>query len=518
MRNRSTSIRIAAVFLLAGALVLPGTAAGADPLPAPSGAGQTTKAIPTKLPARQPLGKLPAEVKQAAQPGFVPTPAPSMKAPAAGSGRVGAALAPGTSVFDTEDWPIANYAGSGCIVARGAADLEPVVKTGCSLQYIDQFWRLRGTGDGFYQIRNANTDKCLLIQGGANETPAVVVGCSNYPDQHWRIVEDSTHRYFMIQNRNSGLCLVMRSGNSNARQVPCAQQFVDQWWMRGMPSAPARADGLDDPVILVHGYDQPGNGINANGSYWAGVVRDLRDPNRGPGALSGAIAKTYAYCFYYNDTGCDVRADGDRNRDIRQLGVDLAWYIYNYFSKFNASVDVMAHSMGGLVTNAAITGVQNHDPAFPPYLFVEDAVALSTPWNGSFASTLCALTTNFVQCIQMQPGRLPLESLNENAQATMGTDWTLIGLYDDLAVEETSSVPDNYWHYGHKVVYGGGQWPGLYAHMEQLSINPGTYAYGYCDWYVTSCNMADRSQFYWIDAGGAPITLAKYGIWSQTYW
>jgi hypothetical protein len=110
-----------------------------------------------------------------------------------------------------------------------------------------------------------------------SQVGAVQTTCANYADQHWQIIQDSAGRTFMLKNRNSGMCLVMRSSQSNARQVGCGSQYVDQWWKRGMPQAPQYSPYLRKPVYLVHGYSDDGHGFNVNGSYFSGLISSLND-------------------------------------------------------------------------------------------------------------------------------------------------------------------------------------------------------------------------------------------------
>jgi hypothetical protein len=425
------------------------------------------------------------------------------------SSRPGAAASQVTAsgVVDASSWPIANYAGNGCIVARGPDNEAPVVKTGCSLTYIDQYWSLVSVGSGYYQVRNSNSGKCIVVRGNVYNTAAVQYTCASYIDQHWVIVEDTTGRYFMVQNRASGMCLVLRASENNARQVTCDQQYIDQWWQRGMPSAPARTNDLAKPVYFVHGYTDNGSGFDANGAYWGTMISDyIYDGS--PSGFSGPIARAWTFCYYSADTNCDLKVTGDRNRAVKDVGADLAWEIYDHFSKFNVAVDAVGHSMGGLVIRAAITGVQKGDPAFPPYLYVEDVTTLSTPHRGDPAAGGCV----FTQCYDMRSGSAFLTWLNDNAQASSGTDWTLIGFDDDLLVPVWSSVPDNMPSVGHKVIYDAGQvLPKIYAHMDQLQRTSGSYNYSYCDYFSTGCSMGSRGSFYHVTAGLDPGRMTRYG-------
>ncbi len=417
------------------------------------------------------------------------------------------------AVVDTSTWPIANYAGNGCIVARGGANDAPVVKTPCSLTFIDQYWHFVPVAGGYYEVRNSNSDKCLVVRGSTYNTPAIQYACAGFIDQHWIVIEDTTGRYFMLKNRNSGMCLVLRWSENNARQVTCDSQFIDQWWLRGMPTAPARTSDMAKPVYFVHGYSDKGTGFNANGSYWSTYISDFATDGV-PSLYTGPIARKWTYCYYSNDSNCDLLALGDRYRSIKTLGADFAWEIFDHFSKFNVAVDAVGHSMGGLVIRAALTGVQRGDPAFPPYLYVEDVTTLSTPHRGSLFAHGCL----FTQCVDMRIGSAFLGWLYDNPQGWSGTDWTLIGFQDDLTVWPSSAVPNDMW-IAHKIIYDSGEvLPQGTAHMDLLRHVSGDYNYRWCDSFSTGCNIFDSGTFYQTIAGMDPARMTRHGLFYEYSW
>jgi hypothetical protein len=449
------------------------------------------------------------------RPKVVPVPGPSSTVrtptvlqssrPATLDGPVAQAVADGAA------WPIANYIGDACIVARGGADNEPVVKTPCMLAYIDQYWSFVPVGGGYYQVRNANSGKCLLTQGKVSETPAVQYACHGFTDQQWAVIEDTTGRYFMLQNRNSGLCLVMRTSENRARQVICDWRYIDQWWLRGMPYAPPRTSDMSKPVYFIHGYSDTGTGFDANGVYWDNMISDYTHDGS-PSGFTGPIARKWTYCYYANDTNCDIQAfGGDRNRPIKTIAADLAWDIYDRFSKFNVAVDVVGHSMGGLAIRAALTGVEKADPAFPPYLYVEDVTTLSTPHRGANWAALCP----FTQCVDMRAGSSFLAWLYDDPQGWSGTDWTVVGFDDDIFVPAWSAAPDNMW-VSHKVIYTDGQiLPPQFSHMDLLERTSGSYRYIYCDIFSTGCNLLNRNTFYQVSGGMDPARMSRFGVFFE---
>ncbi|MDB5165851.1 MAG: hypothetical protein JWM00_741 [Candidatus Saccharibacteria bacterium] len=126
-------------------------------------------------------------------------------------------------------------------------------------------------------------------------------------------------------------------------------------------------------------------------------------------------------------------AGGNTNdTDIRHISYQLAWYIYDTYSSKGQTVEVVSHSMGGLITNWMLYQVQVKNPVFPPYLYVQDSVTISTPFNGvNDGYNNISWCPSGIQCQQMLPNSTFLTELRAqglNAQATTaGTDHTAIG-------------------------------------------------------------------------------------------
>ena len=231
----------------------------------------------------------------------------------------------------------------------------------------------------------------------------------------------------------------------------------------GAVSAEARTDNRSKPIIFVHGLDAFGDaGVDCNGSF-GNMIKRLQEFGH-----TGAL-RTVKY--YHGDTNCSTALDGhgshsthyprtdahqygshDMDGDIRHLGYHLAWMIYNQYSSKGVTVDVVGHSMGGLITRYMLHRIQANDGAFPPYLYVEDAVTLGTPHLGTGWASGC---TWAYECVQMENGSSFINYLNSNAQNPQGdggTDWTLVSSYDDGIVSEGSGIGMTA---NHKVAYLG---------------------------------------------------------------
>lgn len=220
------------------------------------------------------------------------------------------------------------------------------------------------------------------------------------------------------------------------------------------PAADARTDNRSKPVVYVHGYNAFGDGTDCN--MWNSMDGTLRS--------WGLTGQKVTVRYYFGDVNCTHAlqsygtngrhydpgyANWDRYVRIEHLGYRLAWMIYNQFSSRGITVDVVAHSMGGLITRYALSQVQRAHPDFPPYLYVEDAVTLGTPHSGTGWASWCWT----IQCEQMRPGSSFVNWLGTNApnpQTSGGTDWTNIGSYSDEIVSASSSVAMSA---AHKILY-----------------------------------------------------------------
>lgn len=151
--------------------------------------------------------------------------------------------------------------------------------------------------------------------------------------------------------------------------------------------------------------------------------------------------------FYINDiNGPSIQQSGDEisgpyvsgkrrggnttNTDIRHISYQLAWWIYDNYTVNGETVDLVGHSMGGLIIRYMIYGL-SFEPKWPPALLIEDAVTVATPHLGidpkSRTSFLCL---NGIQCSQFKAGSTFLKELSlkgRGPRATEGTDWTAIG-------------------------------------------------------------------------------------------
>jgi pimeloyl-ACP methyl ester carboxylesterase len=228
--------------------------------------------------------------------------------------------------------------------------------------------------------------------------------------------------------------------------------------------ADARTDNRSKPIVFVHGLDAFGTaGVDCN--MWSNMINTMR--------AWGWTGTAATVAYYEGDTNCSYSVDhhgshathfggpGEHNgagishtadTQIEHLGYHLAWMIYDHFSRYGTYVDVVGHSMGGMIARYAIAQTQLHHADFPPYLYVEDVVTLGTPHGGSGWGDWCPWSD---ECDEIGGDNYLLSWLRTNAsnpQGSGGTDWTTMGSYDDTFVSEGSAVDMNATH---KVNYLG---------------------------------------------------------------
>lgn len=247
-----------------------------------------------------------------------------------------------------------------------------------------------------------------------------------------------------------------------------------------MGAAPASGELRPQaPVVFVHGFLLnvcPGGDVTPTFSTMVTMLKE-----RGYSASTETVA--YYAC---DDHGPSIQKSGQpgtyfesgqfatggntNDTDIRHISYQLAWYLYDTYSSRGQTVELVGHSMGGLIMRWALYQMQIGNPLFPPFLYVRDAITISTPHNGIDDGydnrTWCPTS---IQCSQMKPGSSFLEELRNhgmNPQATGGTAWTAMGssYCDIMSADQSTDMGDV-----HKVIYTGSQSPGCYNHTSYLT-------------------------------------------------
>ncbi|MCA1811368.1 MAG: hypothetical protein LC623_05085, partial [Halobacteriales archaeon] len=248
-------------------------------------------------------------------------------------------------------------------------------------------------------------------------------------------------------------------------------------------------------VVFVHGYARDGPST-ANYSSWTPIVNYYLahgyEHAEKVSYYGGDCASTSAAESHPNNkhriwfashhasgNGCDGSPlKHDLDTDLRHLAYHLAWWFYDTYG--TKKVDVVAHSMGGLLVRYAIAMVEHKDPNFPPALNIEDIVTMGTPHSGAKLGCL----RSDLQGQQMCPSDDTMKWLTaeaQDAQGVAGTDWTLMGADDDDAVSTSSATG---MIANHKVQYPndfGGTANTAYEHSDYYQDNS-TAADGDADW------------------------------------
>src|SRR4051812_4214351 len=133
--------------------------------------------------------------------------------------------------------------------------------------------------------------------------------------------------------------------------------------------AAAAAEGQ---LLLVHGYGSASSGKDCNGSTWRNALRYYQRA----GGRARASMTTVGY--YRGDRGrCDAMIGDGRATNARPIQ-DIARDLATYIASTGRPVDVIAHSMGGLIVRAALLGSAQGWSGFPARLAVDNVVTLGT--------------------------------------------------------------------------------------------------------------------------------------------
>jgi pimeloyl-ACP methyl ester carboxylesterase len=237
------------------------------------------------------------------------------------------------------------------------------------------------------------------------------------------------------------------------------------------PGASARTNTKDKITVFLHGF----NGQNCT-QNWRELMLDMR--------ANGFTGPFYVVKFHSNDSQCDLSGipnavnaslseygahsglyghtgtTHDNDTDIRHLAWHFAHWLRSYIPD-DPPVDVVGHSMGGLIVRYALAKQTGDWPA----MNVEDVVTLGTPHAGvNFASW-----TDTVQGIQMEPDSYFMWWLAQNAgnpQSSGGTEWTIVGSSGDVIVPRGTATN---MQAAERVRYGLLPWPighGEYMHED----------------------------------------------------
>ena len=117
----------------------------------------------------------------------------------------------------------------------------------------------------------------------------------------------------------------------------------------------AFAIAADTQLLLVHGCGSASAGKDCNGSTWKNALAYYQDA----GGRERESMSTIGYYEGDRPADCDVVVgDGEATNDrpIQDIAKDLAGYIDDAYSSKGKPVNIIAHSMGGLIARVALLG------------------------------------------------------------------------------------------------------------------------------------------------------------------
>jgi hypothetical protein len=211
---------------------------------------------------------------------------------------------------------------------------------------------------------------------------------------------------------------------------PFWQFFILLKWLPfalALAAVPAQATthSTGNVTLFVHGFG-PGapinydpnnhiltlpNAIDCSG-YWGDLPSFMRQ--------QGYTGQFIYVAWYQNASNCDVNLHNwgsyDETLSWVDIGAALSQYIYQNFTSKGIPVDIVAHSMGGMVTRSAIYGASGKAPpfcwlstcdTFSPPIDVGTAITAGSPHAGSnttIVKTCANLAYNQQICGETLPG------------------------------------------------------------------------------------------------------------------
>ena len=209
----------------------------------------------------------------------------------------------------------------------------------------------------------------------------------------------------------------------------------------------AAAKDQNRPLILVHGHEGD-SGVSCNGT-WKDLMAHFRWWGyRGPFRAIQYYKDDRACDTYYGSGSAPEIMFATSNTRIQDIAKTWAWWIYNTYTRRGIPVNVVAHSMGGLIVRYAIDQVQRRRSGWPPVIVAPSVLTFGTPHDGIALGPFQVGCNRFFgsatdQCRQMDRSSSFIEYLRDNArnpQGGYGTWWSVAGAHDDDTVDEGSAI------------------------------------------------------------------------------
>lgn len=231
--------------------------------------------------------------------------------------------------------------------------------------------------------------------------------------------------------------------------------------------------------ILDNTYQWVGNLINLE--YYSGESGHCTFTSSDPPNFEAANMRTSAHAYK-----CDNYFDGydgTNDEDDLHLACLLAWYIWDNYTVNTWTVNVVAHSLGGVLVKEALFQIEitKDTTHFPPYLYLDHVVTLDSPLAGIPLGGLISCGGCFeVAEMQWPVGEIYGDLTNSNGKGVQGlggTTWIMEG----EANTQCDHVGDSAFgmSYGTKVDYRFAV-PGISSLADACSPNnDGNYYYGH---------------------------------------
>lgn len=188
------------------------------------------------------------------------------------------------------------------------------------------------------------------------------------------------------------------------------------------------------PVLLVHGWSMYGIAKVDCASRFRPIINELKQ--------QGFTGPFLTVTYYQASKNCDInltKYDTTLSKDSnwKEIGRVLSNYVYNHYSRYGHRVDMLGHSMGGLVVRSAIQGGGEYQKGFSNIL-VEDAVTVGTPHQGSGIAGVCI----HAQCKSLSVTNPDFKWLAKNPKPNgmADVDWSVQGSTLDALVNTKSSM------------------------------------------------------------------------------
>lgn len=263
-------------------------------------------------------------------------------------------------------------------------------------------------------------------------------------------------------------------------------------------------EAAEKPIYFVHGYND--NEKSNCASLWGKALDYFQDRGKDRDSL-----KTVAY--YGGDSDCDIDiGNATTGTRIKHVAAALANRIYADHTSKGESVEIVAHSMGGLISRVALLGSAKGWEGFPDAkLKVDDIVTLATPHKGITDKD----KYDSVQWDSMVWGSEFMTVLHESANRldqdwASGTDWSFVGSDEDGTVSEESGIDKNY-HADHKYRYlPDADHDISHTNIRQLAPGGGKYNLRY--WHSSEGTPHDTTNG-WAPLETAYNALSRNGDW-----